>query len=147
MEQKPLFVRGLWHLFSPRQHHSHSFGHALQSSDFANHLTVFLPHIPRLSVVRESVSTWIFIPHFDFLTLLFQNFLLCLGNSRLTMLCQFQVNSTGTQPDMYMYPFSPTLLPSRLPHNTEQSPMCYTVGPCWLSILTIAVCTCPPQTP
>ena len=28
-----------------------------------------------------------------------------------------------------------TPLPSRLPHNTEQSSMCYTVGPCWLSIL------------
>ena len=28
-----------------------------------------------------------------------------------------------------------TPLPSRLPHNTEQSSMCYTVSPCWLSIL------------
>ena len=25
------------------------------------------------------------------------------------------------------------------PHNTEHSSMCYTVGPCWLSILNIAV--------
>ena len=29
----------------------------------------------------------------------------------------------------------------RLLHNTEQSFLCYTVGPCWLSILNIAVCT------
>ena len=36
---------------------------------------------------------------------------------------------------------------SRLLHNTEQSSLCYTVGPCWLSILNIAVCTCPSQTP
>ena len=36
-----------------------------------------------------------------------------------------------------------TPLPSRLPHHTEQSSLCYTVGPCWLSILNIAVCTCP----
>ena len=28
-----------------------------------------------------------------------------------------------------------TLLPSKLPHSIEQSSMCYTVGPCWLSIL------------
>ena len=28
-----------------------------------------------------------------------------------------------------------TSLPSRLPHNTEQSSIHYTVGPCWLSIL------------
>ena len=33
-----------------------------------------------------------------------------------------------------------TPLPSRLPHNIEQSSQCYTVGPCWLSILNIAVC-------
>ena len=36
----------------------------------------------------------------------------------------------------YMYPFS---LPSRLPHNTEHSSLCHTIGPCWLSILNIAV--------
>ena len=35
-----------------------------------------------------------------------------------------------------------TPLPSRLPHNIEQSSMSYIVGPCWLSILKIAVCTC-----
>ena len=33
----------------------------------------------------------------------------------------------------------------RLPHSIKQSSMCYTVGPCWLSILNIAVCTCPSQ--
>ena len=31
--------------------------------------------------------------------------------------------------------------------NTEQSSMCYTVGPCGLSILNIAVWTCQTQTP
>ena len=30
-----------------------------------------------------------------------------------------------------------TPLPSRLPHNTDQSSICYTVGPCWLFILFI----------
>ena len=36
----------------------------------------------------------------------------------------------------------PTPLPSRLPHNIEQSSMCYTVvDPCWLSILNLAMCT------
>ena len=38
-----------------------------------------------------------------------------------------------------------TPLPSRLPHKIEQSSLCYTVGPYWLSILNIAVCTCPSQ--
>ena len=40
-----------------------------------------------------------------------------------------------------------TPLPSRLPHNTEQSSLCSTAGPCLWSILNIAVCTCPSQTP
>ena len=39
------------------------------------------------------------------------------------------------------------LLPSRLLHNIEQSSLCYTVGPCWLSILNIAVWTCQFPTP
>ena len=30
------------------------------------------------------------------------------------------------------------LFPFRLLHNIEQSFLCYTVGPCWLSILNIA---------
>ena len=30
-----------------------------------------------------------------------------------------------------------TPLPSRLPRNTEQSYLCYMVGPCWLSILNM----------
>ena len=43
------------------------------------------------------------------------------------------------------------LFPFRLLQNIEQSSLCYTVGPCWLSILNIAVlniaiCTCQSQT-
>ena len=40
-----------------------------------------------------------------------------------------------------------TPLRSRLPQNIEQSSLCYTVGPCWLSTLNTAACTCPSQTP
>ena len=37
---------------------------------------------------------------------------------------------------------------SRLPHNSEQTSLCYKVGPCWLSILNTALCTCPsPSSP
>ena len=35
----------------------------------------------------------------------------------------------------------------RLLHSIEQSSLDYTVGPCWLSILNIAVCTRQSQTP
>ena len=35
----------------------------------------------------------------------------------------------------------------RLLQSVEQSSLCYPVGPRWLSILNIAVCTCQSQTP
>ena len=38
------------------------------------------------------------------------------------------MDSKGTQPYKYMYSFSQTPLPSRLPRNIEQSSLCYTVG-------------------
>lgn len=48
---------------------------------------------------------------------------------------------------MYMYPFSPqTPLPCRLPHNTEQSCMFYTIGAWWLANLNTVMCTWPSQT-
>ena len=34
-----------------------------------------------------------------------------------------------------------TSFPSRLPRNIEQSPLCSTVGLCWLSLLNTAACT------
>ena len=39
------------------------------------------------------------------------------------------------------------LFPFGLLQNTEQSSLCYTVGPCWLSILNIVVCIWQSQTP
>ena len=66
---------------------------------------------------------------------------------RLTMLWQFQADSKGTQLDIYPHVsiLPQTPLPRRLLCNVEQSSLCYTVGPCQLSILYIAVCTCPSQ--
>ena len=40
-----------------------------------------------------------------------------------------------------------TLFLFMLLQNTESSSLCYTAGPCWLSVLKIAVCTCQSQTP
>ena len=57
----------------------------------------------------------------------------------------FRLNSTGTQPYIHMYPFSPTPLPSRLPRDIKQSSLCCTVGPFWLFILNLAMYTCPSQ--
>ena len=39
------------------------------------------------------------------------------------------------------------LFPFKLLQNIEPSSLCYTVGPCWLSILNIVVCTSQSQTP
>ena len=39
------------------------------------------------------------------------------------------------------------LFPFSLLQNNEQSSLCCTVGPCWLSIVYIAVCVCQSQTP
>ena len=45
----------------------------------------------------------------------------------------------------YIHSFSSSF-PLRLLQNIKQSSLCYTVGPCWLSVVNIAVCTCQPQT-
>ena len=73
---------------------------------------------------------WSFFTSY-FLDFFFLTFYFVLGYSRLAMLEQFQVR--GTQPYLYMYPFS-SKLPSHLGCSaTLNSFMCYTLGPCWLS--------------
>ena len=39
------------------------------------------------------------------------------------------------------------IFPFGLLQSIEQNSLCYTVGPCWLSILNKALCTCSSQTP
>ena len=59
--------------------------------------------------------------------------------------------SGGQQRDLakhtHVYILSQTPLPSRLPHTTEQSSLSCTIGPCWLSILNLTVCTCHSKLP
>ena len=40
-----------------------------------------------------------------------------------------------------------TPLPPRLPNNIKQSSLCYTVAPCWLTILNIACVPVHPKLP
>ena len=56
-------------------------------------------------------------------------------------------NKTVIVPDIHVSILPQTPFPSRLPHIIKQCSLYYTVGLCWLSILSIAVCTCPSQTP
>ena len=55
----------------------------------------------------------------------------------LKMFSQFQLYNKAIQ---YSFPI-------RLLQNTEQSSLWYTVGPCWLSILNMAPCTCQSHAP
>ena len=48
----------------------------------------------------------------------------------------------GSSPPSGQTCVSCILSPFRLLNNIEQSPLCYTVGPCELSILNIVVCAC-----
>ena len=66
-----------------------------------------------------------------------------LGFSQLTIsvviVSSEQERYSGIHRHVFILPQTP--LSSRLPRNTEQSSMCYTVGPCWLSILNVTVQT------
>ena len=50
-----------------------------------------------------------------------------------------QQRDSTTRTHLSILPQTP--LPSGLPHNNEQSSLCSTLGPCWVSTLNIAVCT------
>ena len=55
--------------------------------------------------------------------------------SRFTVLCQFQMHSTVIQLHALMCSLFQILFPYKLLQNSYYISMCYTVGPCWLSIL------------
>ena len=57
------------------------------------------------------------------------------------------MNSKGIQPCICIYPFSSSSPLTQAATCIRQSSPHYTVGPCCLSILNVAVCTCPSQTP
>ena len=82
----------------------------------------------------------------DFSLLFYLTFYFILEYSQLTTLWQVQIDSKGTQPHIHMYPFSPKPLSYPDCHITLSRDPC-ALCPCWLSILNIAVCTCPSQLP
>ena len=59
-----------------------------------------------------------------------------------TVLCWFPRYSRVIQLYMYMCLFFFRFFPYRSSQNIKQNFLCYTVGPCWLSILYIVVCIC-----
>ena len=79
---------------------------------------------------------------------IFLNFLFCIGVwpiNNVVIVSDEPQRDSAIHIHVSILPGSP--LPSRLPHNFEQSCLCYTAGSWWESILNIAVSTCPSQTP
>ena len=101
--------------------------------------TVKLNSLPRVFWSREeSVASCIFF---------FLTFHFVLENSWLTNNVVAVSGEQQRDSTIHTCIHSPqTPLPSRLRFNMEQSSVCYTVGPCWLSILN-RVCARPSQTP
>ena len=56
-----------------------------------------------------------------------------------------QQRDSATHMHVFILPHPP--LPSKRPHNLEQSSLCYSAVPFWLSIVNIAECTCRSQAP
>ena len=85
--------------------------------------------------------------HVNFLSFLFLLFILYCSSFSWTVKglshTYTYIYTTTTTPP----PPRQTLLPSRLPHDIEQSSLCWPAGPCWFSMLNPAVCPCPSQTP
>ena len=69
-------------------------------------------------------------------------FCFTLEDSWLTVL--FQGRSRAAQPHSHSPPNSP---PPSLPQGIERCSLCCTVGPCRLSVLNMALCTCPSPNP
>ena len=86
-------------------------------------------------------------PPREWIYLFFLTFYSTLECSRLTMLVRV---SGGQQRDsaihIHVSILPQTPLPSRLPHSTEQSFLCYTAGHCWLAILNLTVLPVNPNT-
>ena len=101
----------------------------------------------------EQSPCWLSIlfSHFSFIYVLFiyfkKRFILyqSISNWQCWVISGEQWRDSAIYTHVSILPQTP--LPSRLPHNTEQSSLCCAVGPCWLSILNTAVCPCPSQTP
>ena len=143
---KPKII-SLWHPYpSCTSTHAGRLGSWTESfweswnPDVTSHLNHSSHWLHRVEKGGSSAST---LPAKAAVIYFLKTFYFVLGYNRWTMLWKSQVHSEGTQPYVQMYLLSPELPPPRVPHNTEQSSLCYTVGLWWLSIWNTAVCTCP----
>ena len=124
-----------------------SFGLAVPARDILPHDSVLIEEDTRsqtncLSPARTSASERK-LSYILFLKKRKRTFLFCIGVQPINKQCGGSFRWTEKElSHTYTYIHSlPNTLPFRLPHNIEQSSMCYTVGLYLLSILNIAVCT------
>ena len=96
-----------------------------------------------------SVNPLIFPPSRSSFTFLFiDNFLFYIGVYLINnVVLVIGVQQSDSVRHIHVFILFHILFPFRWLQNIEQSSLCYTLGPCWLSILNIAVCTCQSQTP
>ena len=85
-------------------------------------------------------SVWTGQYFFFFLTFYF---ILEYSRSTIMIVSGGQQKDSAIHINVSIFPQTP--LPSRLLHNIEQSSLCYTADPCWLSIFSREVCTRPFQ--
>ena len=97
-----------------------------------------------LGITWINIHSEVLLPSF---LLLKKNFYFVLEYSPLTMYDSFRWTAEWLSCTYTCMHSPPNTFPSRLSHNIEQSSLSYTLRPCWLSILSTAVCTCPSQTP
>ena len=88
-----------------------------------------------------------FFPHLAFFVVLFIFIFLIEVQLIYSIVLVSGVQQSDSVIHTYISILFQILFPHRLLQNTEQSSLCYIVGPCWLSILYIVVCICQSQTP
>ena len=104
----------------------------------------FLPnHICWVTLVSFSFqwlyfSAWFLLIPFFFLILSFLFYIEVYPINNVMIVSGEQWRDSAMH--IYVSILPQTLLPYRLLHNSEQSSLCCTIGPCWLPILNIAEC-------
>ena len=113
----------------------YTFGHRFVSSV---HQRLPLGLFPFM--FSSSLFWWFTTVHFTFFRLFFNSLfymgILLLNN--VVIVSGEQWRDSAIHIHISILPQVP--LPSSLPRNIEQSSLCATVGPCWLSVLDTAVC-------
>ena len=124
---------------------------SLYSSLVYNCRSPFVPHVWIQKSPHEKVFVYL-CAYLDvtinwFISYCF-NFLIYIGLSPINNIVIVSGGQQRDSTNTYMWIHSRSNTPHiHTAQSIGQSSLCYTVGPCWLSILNTAVCTWPSRTP